>query len=146
LRVKQAMEEVRFDHFVRFIDADGIHEVMFVPRIARTECRRPFRERGDDGLSLTVREDSFRMITIPTLGGFEIVHHLIDWDIDEFWPGSERTTFGGDTPIPAVCLVAVRMTERSLIMSNDRVIPVRHVNGAVRSDLHIDRTEARVRG
>ena len=52
----------------------------------------------------------------------------------------------GDPPDAAMIVIATRIAKVMLSVVNDRVVPVSHIHGSVRTDLHIDRTKVRMPG
>ena len=61
-------------------------------------------------------------------------------------PSEKEGVPGSHAPDPAVSLVTIRMAKTGLVMPDDRVGPVADIEGALRAEFHIHRTEATAGG
>src|SRR5688572_21114389 len=125
-------DQIRRDHLVRLENAKQFFGGEFRKVcVRRQECRR------------YVGEGAFGELAGPTVRGGEMCEEV---SACEVWWSGESAAFHGDAPDAAVGFVAVGMAEASLVMADDRIVPITDVERAFGTELCVYRAEGAIGG
>ena len=143
-RSEQLLEQFRLDHFMVFIHPECFVEMVFVIRIARIERRDPRLKCSGHFGRLQSAQQSLGLIAMEADRRGQLATKGRSIHGHKVGNLRQRAVFSSDPPNPTVVLVAIRMTERGLVVADDRVVPIGNINRPIRSDLDIDRTKTAV--
>ncbi len=114
---------------------------------------RPFVRRLRVGPGIEIGADFFApfvqnpasLFPDAAVGGQQELKQLAVFRLQEVRSVHQAPALCRDAPDAAVNAIATRITKIDLTMVDDRVGPIRNVERAVRSDLHIDRAKSDIR-
>src|SRR5262245_28639893 len=115
-----------------FINANRFAEEMFILGIVWLKVGYPCIRGSNDILCAHVEQTIPCVMSVETLRGTQLFEQLRRCHAGEIeWP-DRRTVSGLNAPDAATSLVPSRIPVAGLVMADDGVVPVAHVNGAIR--------------
>ena len=130
--------------FVRLQDTDCPVEELFVLGILRVETFDPRGNGRNHGLRLGRLQQPPDLIPLPPLRAAEFFQQLGRAETLQIGERAQRSILCGHPPDPAMFLVSIRMPIGGLIVADDRVVPIGHVECAIGPNSHIDGAKATV--
>ena len=119
-------------------------EVEIVILSAGIEPIDPVFNRDERFIPVAVLEFLLHLLTHKRFAAGEMCHQFLQRHALDRRRLDQRTLLVRDAPDAAVVVIPTRVTKVVLSVVDDRVIPVRHVDAAIRSHLHIDRAKVGV--
>src|ERR1051326_2513047 len=109
--------------------------------VAAVELLDPVLQRRQHLLFTALLENALSEVARPILGRLELIEELVGGSVFELGSLDEVAVLGGDTPDAAVRMVAARIAEIDLAVLDDRVVPIRDIDGAIGAHLDVDRAK-----
>src|SRR5439155_20009750 len=113
-------------------------KITFVELFAALKTRGPLLDRGSHFNGISFCEHAPCLTARPSFVRGELIEKFAGGCSDKAWFGDQGPPFCGDSPDSAMLLVAARVAKAGLIVADDRIIPIGHINRAVGANLHID--------
>ncbi len=142
--MQQLLEERLVPHVVLLVQPERLEEVMSLGFVVGVERLDPLL-RGRDHVG---RGPARELDAGPVADAVDRVREVRKQGRDRL-PGDrhrllQRSPLGGEPEDPAVGVVAIRVADVVLHVADDHVVPVGHVEGAVRTDDGVGRPEVAV--
>ena len=119
----------------------GLETAVFVFFLTWLEGGDPGVEGGNDVGGGTFEEEPFRLVLRPSFPAVELCEEIRHACAGERRRSNEGSVLCRDAPDTTVFFIPIRMAIRGLVMTDDRIVPIGDVKGAVGSDPNLDGSE-----
>ena len=141
---QDAPEQIKVDLIVPLMNPERLQLVVRKVRVGRNEGAFPRLGRGDHLRSVALAELDLRQVADLVFLALEQLEQIGNRRAVDHRLPDEGTALVGDAVDAAVHVVAVGIAEVALQMSDQRVVPVDHVEGSVGAGGGVDGPEIRV--
>ncbi len=144
VRTQHAREQLLVHPVVPLLDPERLHHLMLVSLVLWIQPPDPCLQRGEHFLCVAGAQLDFRAVPDAIFRLLQQIQELRNRRPRDDRRLQQRTSRSGHAEDPAMLPVTRRITQVVLHVPDHRIVPVDEVEGAVRTDLGVDRAEVLV--
>ena len=141
---QQRIEQLFILNAVLLVQPQCLEKMVGLGFIVRVKVRHPLDRRRDDGVRVTAAQFDSSPVANPVDRMFEVLQQRLDGLVVNLDRLLQRSPLHGQTDDAAMHVVTVGVTNIVLHVTDDGVVPVGDVQGAVFTDDGVGRTEVSI--